>query len=175
MTVGHLCLALSRHHAGIVSLLTFELALHPPGILSLPCPVTFLLLLNLVWTGAQANGKTSGHSLISVLLKPVGVWVQANGETSGHAVNVPDEVLLQANDSHQVANYANMSANDTDEPKVSLHYLSSAQGRAKKVPDRAAKVFVLACFTLAETLNGMILRADRVALLMANFVAIQFK
>ncbi len=43
---------------------------------------------------------------------------QANGETSGHAVNVPDEVLLQANDSHQVANYANMSANDTDEPKV---------------------------------------------------------
>lgn len=44
--------------------------------------------------------------------------MQANGETSGHAVNVPDEVLLQANDSHQVANYANMSANDTDEPKV---------------------------------------------------------
>lgn len=43
---------------------------------------------------------------------------QANGETSGHAVNVPDEVLLQANDSHQVANYANMSANDTDEPKT---------------------------------------------------------
>ncbi|KAK9846211.1 hypothetical protein WJX84_004971 [Apatococcus fuscideae] len=48
---------------------------------------------------------------------------QANGETSGHAVNVPDEVLLRQNDSHQAANYANMSVNDTDEPKTVVERL----------------------------------------------------